>query len=93
MWSSASLPPFSGLGTAETHDDLWNAAQAELVDRGMIPGYLRMYWGKKILEWTESPEVALAEAIDLNDRYQLDGRDPNGYAGAAWAVGSVHDRP
>ncbi len=81
------------LEAAETDDDLWNAAQAELVKRGTIPGYLRMYWGKKILEWTESPEAALATAIDLNDRYQLDGRDPNGYAGVAWSIGGVHDRP
>lgn len=81
------------LKTAETHDDLWNAAQTELVLRGTIPGYLRMYWGKKILEWTESPEAALAVANDLNDRYQLDGRDPNGYSGTAWSIGGVHDRP
>ncbi len=81
------------LHAAETHDDLWNAAQTELVERGTIPGYLRMYWGKKILEWTSSPEEALKTAIDLNDRYQLDGRDPNGYAGVAWSIGGVHDRP
>ena len=81
------------LEAAGTHDDLWNAAQTELVVRGTIPGYLRMYWGKKILEWSESAEQALATAIDLNDRYQLDGRDSNGYAGVAWAVGGVHDRP
>jgi deoxyribodipyrimidine photo-lyase len=81
------------LEAAETHDDLWNAAQTELVKRGTIPGYLRMYWGKKILEWTETPEEAMAAAIDLNDRYQLDGRDPNGYAGVAWSIGGVHDRP
>ncbi len=81
------------LEAAETHDDLWNAAQTELVRRGTIPGYLRMYWGKKILEWTKSPEEALETAIDLNDRYQLDGRDPNGYAGIAWSIGGVHDRP
>ena len=78
---------------AKTHDDLWNAAQTELAERGTIPGYLRMYWGKKILEWTNSPEEALKIAIDLNDRYQLDGRDPNGYAGVAWSIGGVHDRP
>ncbi len=54
--------------------------------------YLRMYWAKKILEWTESPEQAMAFAIYLNDRYELDGRDPNGYAGIAWSIGGVHDR-
>jgi len=55
-------------------------------------GYLRMYWAKKILEWTESVEEALEIAIYLNDRYQLDGRDPNGYAGIAWSIGGLHDR-
>ncbi len=55
-------------------------------------GYLRMYWAKKLLEWSQSPEEALAQAIYLNDRYELDGRDPNGYAGIAWSIGGVHDR-
>jgi deoxyribodipyrimidine photo-lyase len=55
-------------------------------------GYLRMYWAKKILEWTKSPDDALQAAIYLNDRYELDGRDPNGYAGIAWSIGGVHDR-
>ncbi len=59
---------------------------------GKLHGFLRMYWAKKILEWSASPEEALAIAIDLNDRYSLDGRDPNGYAGIAWAIGGVHDR-
>ncbi|MBN1880742.1 MAG: deoxyribodipyrimidine photo-lyase [Deltaproteobacteria bacterium] len=77
---------------AETHDPLWNAAQKELVVRGTMPGYLRMYWAKKILEWTESPEAAMEYAVNLNDTYQLDGRDPNGYAGVAWSIGGVHDR-
>ena len=76
----------------ETHDDLWNAAQMEMVKRGKMHGYMRMYWAKKILEWTPSPEIALETAIYLNDRYELDGRDPNGYAGIAWSVGGVHDR-
>jgi deoxyribodipyrimidine photo-lyase len=75
-----------------THDDLWNAAQREMVKRGKMHGYMRMYWAKKILEWTESPEKALAIAIYLNDRYELDGRDPNGYAGISWSIGGVHDR-
>jgi deoxyribodipyrimidine photo-lyase len=77
---------------AETHDDLWNAAQMEMVKRGKMHGYMRMYWAKKILEWTESPEKAVEMAIYLNDRYELDGRDPNGYAGIAWSIGGVHDR-
>jgi len=76
----------------KTHDDLWNAAQREMVARGKMHGYLRMYWAKKILEWSASPEDALAAAIYLNDRYELDGRDPNGYAGIAWSIGGVHDR-
>jgi deoxyribodipyrimidine photo-lyase len=77
---------------AKTHDDLWNAAQMEMVRRGKMHGYMRMYWAKKILEWTESPESALETAIYLNDKYELDGRDSNGYAGIAWSVGGVHDR-
>ena len=79
--------------SARTHDELWNAAQLEMVRRGKMHGYMRMYWAKKILEWTESPERALETAIYLNDRYELDGRDPNGYAGIAWSIGGVHDRP
>ncbi len=77
---------------AATHDELWNACQREMVQRGKMHGYMRMYWAKKILEWSASPEEALATAIDLNDRYELDGRDPNGYAGVAWSIGGVHDR-
>jgi len=77
---------------AETHDPLWNAAQKQMVQGGWMHGYLRMYWGKKILEWTRSPEEAYEIAVRLNDRYELDGRDPNGYAGVAWAVGGKHDR-
>ena len=76
----------------KTHDDLWNAAQMEMVHRGKMHGYLRMYWAKKILEWTASPEEALEVAILLNDKYELDGRDANGYVGIAWSVGGVHDR-
>jgi deoxyribodipyrimidine photo-lyase len=75
-----------------THDALWNAAQLEMVLRGKMHGYLRMYWAKKILEWTPSPEEAQETAIYLNDRYELDGRDPNGYVGVAWSLGGVHDR-
>jgi len=80
------------LERGETHDDLWNAAQKEMVLRGKMHGYMRMYWAKKILEWTESPEEALRIAIFLNDRYELDGRDPSGYVGVAWSIGGVHDR-
>ncbi|MFZ5448770.1 MAG: deoxyribodipyrimidine photo-lyase [Thermodesulfobacteriota bacterium] len=80
------------LESARTHDELWNAAQREMVQRGKMHGYMRMYWAKKILEWTASPEEAQAQAIYLNDKYELDGRDPNGYAGIAWSIGGVHDR-
>ncbi|MCA9364664.1 MAG: deoxyribodipyrimidine photo-lyase [Candidatus Moranbacteria bacterium] len=78
---------------AQTHDYLWNAAQKEMVKKGKMHGYMRMYWAKKILEWTKTPQEAMKIAIELNDKYQLDGRDPNGYAGIAWSIGGVHDRP
>jgi deoxyribodipyrimidine photo-lyase len=78
---------------AATHDPLWNAAQMEMVNTGRMHGYLRMYWAKKLLEWTRTPEEAFALAIKFNDRYFLDGRDPNGYTGIAWAIGGKHDRP
>jgi deoxyribodipyrimidine photo-lyase len=81
------------LETAETHDPLWNAAQKEMLYTGRMHNYLRMYWAKKILEWTPDAETAFAIAVDLNDRYEMDGRDPNGYAGIAWAIGGKHDRP
>ncbi len=80
------------LEEAKTHDDLWNAAQFQMMKTGKMHGYLRMYWAKKILEWTESPEIAMEIAIYLNDKYELDGRDPNGYAGIAWSIGGIHDR-
>jgi deoxyribodipyrimidine photo-lyase len=64
-----------------------------MVKTGKMHGYMRMYWAKKILEWTKNPEQAMAIAIYLNDKYELDGRDPNGYAGIAWSIGGVHDRP
>jgi deoxyribodipyrimidine photo-lyase len=76
-----------------THDPLWNAAQLEMVSTGKMHGFMRMYWAKKILEWTASPEDAMEMAIYLNDKYELDGRDPNGYAGIAWSIGGTHDRP
>lgn len=77
---------------ARTHDLLWNSAQMEMQKFGKMSGYMRMYWAKKILEWTESPEEAFAFALYLNDTYSLDGNDPNGYVGVAWSVGGVHDR-
>ena len=88
-----ALYPLPELEEGRTQDPLWNAAQRELVLTGRMPGYLRMYWGKKLLEWTRSPEEALRFGIALNDRYEMDGRDPNGYAGLAWCLGGVHDRP
>ncbi|MDD5555996.1 MAG: deoxyribodipyrimidine photo-lyase [bacterium] len=87
------LYTFERLERGGTHDEIWNAAQREMVARGFMHGYMRMYWGKKLLEWTASPAEALEIAIRLNDRYELDGRDPNGYAGIAWCIGGVHDRP
>ncbi|MBI5727118.1 MAG: deoxyribodipyrimidine photo-lyase [Ignavibacteriales bacterium] len=86
------LYPLSELENANTHDELWNAAQKEMTITGKMHGYLRMYWAKKILEWMPSPEEALASAIYLNDKYQLDGRDANGYTGCAWSIGGIHDR-
>lgn len=72
---------------AQTHDELWNAAQRQLVEEGRIHSYLRMLWGKKILHWSESPEAALRIMIELNNRYALDGRDPNSYSGIFWVLG------
>jgi deoxyribodipyrimidine photo-lyase len=80
------------LENAATHDDLWNAAQKEMVKRAKMHGYMRMYWAKKILEWTPSIEEAIFIAIYLNDKYELDGRDPNGYTGIMWSLGGIHDR-
>jgi deoxyribodipyrimidine photo-lyase len=81
------------LERAETGDDLWNAAQREMLASGWMHNYMRMYWAKKILEWAPDPATAFSWAVLLNDRYQLDGRDPNGYAGIAWAIVGKHDRP
>ncbi|MBN2580572.1 MAG: deoxyribodipyrimidine photolyase [Pirellulales bacterium] len=80
------------LERAETHDPLWNAAQRQLVREGRIPNYLRMLWGKKILEWSASPRRALKILIELNNRYALDGEDPNSYSGVFWVLGR-YDRP
>ena len=81
------------LDAAKTHDPLWNAAQRRLRDQGYLHGYLRIYWAKQVLLWKPSAAEALADILWLNDRYELDGRDPNGYVGAAWSIGGVHDRP
>ena len=81
------------LERAETHDDLWNAAQIEMVRDGWMHNTMRMYWAKKILEWAPDPATAFDWAVILNDRYELDGRDPNGYAGIAWAIVGKLDRP
>jgi deoxyribodipyrimidine photo-lyase len=78
---------------AETHDQLWNAAQIQMVTTGWMHNYLRMYWAKKILEWSPSAAHAFQIAVRLNDKYQLDGRDPNGYAGIAWSIVGKFDRP
>jgi deoxyribodipyrimidine photo-lyase len=78
---------------AETHDNLWNAAQRQMVSTGWMHNYMRMYWAKKILEWAPDPATAFDWAVILNDRYELDGRDPNGYAGIAWAIVGKFDRP
>lgn len=77
----------------ETHDPLWNAAQMQMVVTGKMHGYMRMYWAKKILEWSVSPDEAMKIAVSLNDTYELDGRDPAGYVGCGWSIGGVHDRP
>jgi deoxyribodipyrimidine photo-lyase len=80
------------LENAVTHDNYWNAAQKEMVTVGKMHGYMRMYWGKKILEWSAEPQEAYRTALYLNNKYELDGRDPNGFAGVAWCFGK-HDRP
>jgi deoxyribodipyrimidine photo-lyase len=84
---------FEQLERGDTHDDLWNAAQREMVATGWMHNYMRMYWAKKILEWSPDPATAFDWAVILNDRYELDGHDPNGYAGIAWAIVGKLDRP
>jgi deoxyribodipyrimidine photo-lyase len=102
-WADRSLAQHSGdhrpivyheeqLEQAETHDPLWNAAHKQMVLTGWMHNYMRMYWAKKILEWSPSVATAYQRAVWLNDRYELDGRDPNGYAGIAWAIVGKHDR-
>ena len=102
-WAKKSLLSHSGdqrpylyssleLEHAETHDPYWNSAQDEMRITGKMHGYMRMYWGKKLIEWSETPEMAFSTAIYLNNKYELDGRDPNGFSGVAWCFGK-HDRP
>lgn len=102
-WAHKSLAEHAGdprkiyserqLEEAQTHDPLWNAAQRQMVMTGFMHNYVRMYWAKKILEWSKTPARAYQIAVYLNDKYELDGRDPNGYAGIAWAIVGKHDRP
>lgn len=80
------------LESAATADPYWNAAQREMLSNGMMHNYMRMYWGKKVIEWTPDPQTAFYLLQYLNNRYELDGRDPNGFAGIAWCFGK-HDRP
>jgi deoxyribodipyrimidine photo-lyase len=102
-WANRSLAEHRGdrrpiiyndaqLDNAETHDPLWNAAHKQMIRSGWMHNYLRMYWAKKILEWSPSVAVAFQRGVRFNDRYELDGRDPNGYAGIAWAIVGKHDR-
>lgn len=86
------LYPLDELEQAQTHDEAWNSAQKEMIITGKMHAYMRMYWGKKILEWTTEPETAFHTALYLNNKYELDGRDPNAFAGVAWCFGK-HDRP
>ena len=88
-----TLYTLSQLERAETYDELWNAAQIQMVRYGWMPNYLRMYWGKKVVEWTPNAEIAMKWLVYLNDKYFLDGRDPNGYSGIAWTVLGKFDRP
>jgi deoxyribodipyrimidine photo-lyase len=80
------------LAAAQTHDEVWNAAQRQLRESGTVQNYLRMLWGKKVLEWSPSPAAAFATLVELNNRYALDGRNPNSYTGIAWVFGR-YDRP
>jgi deoxyribodipyrimidine photo-lyase len=87
------LYDFETLSKGCTHDGAWNACQHQLTVTGKMHGYMRMYWAKKVLEWSDSPETALTTLTQLNDFYSIDGGDPNGYAGILWSVAGVHDRP
>jgi deoxyribodipyrimidine photo-lyase len=88
----AYLYTYEEFRDAKTHDDLWNAAQLQMVIEGKMHGFLRMYWAKKILEWTSDAQTAIDIALKLNDRYELDGRDSNGVVGVMWSICGVHDR-
>jgi deoxyribodipyrimidine photo-lyase len=102
-WAHQSLAEHAGdprqtytarqLENGETGDPLWNASQQQMVLTGYMHNYMRMYWAKKLLEWSKTPAQAYQTAVYLNDKYELDGRDPNGYAGIAWAIVGKHDRP
>lgn len=83
---------FEQFAAGATHDELWNAMQQQLRTEGKMHGWCRMYWAKKILEWTASPEEAISIALTLNDQYELDGRDSNGVTGVMWSIAGVHDR-
>ncbi|XP_018319593.2 deoxyribodipyrimidine photo-lyase isoform X1 [Agrilus planipennis] len=76
---------------AKTHDEIWNAAQVQVINEGRMHGYIRMYWCKKILEWTKSPEEAIEIGLHLNDTFALDGNNPNGFVGVMWSICGVHD--
>jgi len=102
-WARATLDKHAGdqreriytleqFTAAATHDPLWNAAQGQLLAEGRIHNYLRMLWGKKVIEWTKSPQQAAQFLIELNNRWALDGRDPNSYSGIFWCFGR-YDRP
>lgn len=102
-WAQASIAAHAGdareytyslsvFESANTHDELWNAAQSEMVETGKMHGFMRMYWAKKILEWTPDAQTAIDTALYLNDKYELDGTDPNGVVGVMWSVCGVHDR-
>ena len=80
------------LEAGQTHDEYWNAAMREMRETGFMANYLRMYWGKKILEWCNTPEYAYQTTLYLNDKYFIDGRDPNSYSNVGWVYG-LHDRP
>jgi deoxyribodipyrimidine photo-lyase len=82
---------YEQFAAAKTHDPYWNAAQNELLQTGSMHNYMRMYWGKKIIEWSATPQQAYSTMLRLNNTYQLDGRDANSFAGVAWCFGT-HDR-
>jgi deoxyribodipyrimidine photo-lyase len=102
-WARATLVAHAGdprpflytpseLEGAATHDPFWNASMKQMKRTGLLHGHMRMYWGKKILEWSPTPEAGFREALRLNNRWFLDGRDPCSFAGVAWCFG-LHDRP